>query len=419
MKRFFIKLICCLCLAQVCKAQFNFPLIDSIYMERIKTVQIHPIGRPLENPVIPLGKDKLKISFDDMGADNHYYRYTVIHCDRYWEPSEINYNEYISGFENVLIEGSDFSVATYQPYRHYSFFLPNDEMNLLISGNYLLVVYEEDSGDILFTRRFQVYEPQLKIDIEIVRPVFGNRYRTGQQLEITAYSQNYKIISPQRNLLASIKQNGKWYSGAMLPPRSSMGNTYYWNYPGKPVFDALREFRLIDVRSTDSRKLGIDSIKYIRDTINLYSVFDFPRAGGVYHTLNDLNGLFFIKNEDSNRDSDISSQYVKAHFILKYEHELEKDLYIIGGLTQWNFLPGAKLKYNPTTHQYHTSLYLKQGVYSYLYATKNEKGRPDVSIIEGNDFNTENSYEVFIYYKSIADRYDRLIGYLQYPQVRK
>lgn len=401
--------------------QSNFPMIDSNYMDHIKAVQINPIGRPLQDPVIKLGKDKLIIKFDDLGRDNPYYRYTVIHCNRYWDPSDIKYNEYISGFENVMLEDSKFSRSTYQPYRHYSFTLPNQNMNLLISGNYLLLVYEEDSGDILFTRRFQVYVDRLKVEMDIVRPVFGSRYNSAQQIEFSASSQNFNIINPQNTLTAGVKQNGKWYYGAVLPPRSVIGNTYKWNYPGKPVFNGLREFRLFDARTLDSKKYGIDSILYMRDTIHVYHSLDYSRTGKLHHDLNDLNGQFYIDNQDySNSSSAITSQYVMAHFILKHEVELNSSVYVVSGFTQWNLLPEARMKYNNENNLYTTSMFLKQGVYSYLYATeKDATNRPDFDQLEGNAFNTENSYQIFIYYSSISDRYDRLIGYLNYPQVRR
>ncbi len=418
MKKIIIGILGILLMSQYTIGQINIPMVDSNYVSHIKTVEIRPLGRPVDNPVIPLGKDQLVISFDDLGRNSHYYRYTVIHCDRYWEPSDIDFSEYINGFENVLLARSSFSLSTYQPYRHYEFVFPNKDMKLLISGNYLLVVYEEDSGSILFTRRFQVYENKLKIDFKIVRPVFNNRYRTGQQIELKAYGQNLNIVNPQKNLVAAIAQNGQWYYGAMLPPRNSGGNTFYWNYPDKPVFQGAREFRLMDLRSTDSKKMGIEYIQYLRDTINIYKYIDYPRVGNVSHDLNDLNGQFFIDNEDKRLNPALSSQYVKAHFSLK-NPRIDRDIYVIGDLTQWNFIPEARLKYDEEKGVYHTSLFLKQGIYAYLYAVKSETREPDFSIIEGNDFNTENSYQVFIYYKSISDRYDKLIGYLSYPQVRK
>src|SRR5690554_6195512 len=99
MRKLFILFTSVLLSIQYGYSQAGIPIIDTVYMDHIKTAQIYPVQRPIDHPVIPLGKDQLQISFDDMGEENLYYRYTVIHCDRYWVPSDIDYNEYISGFE--------------------------------------------------------------------------------------------------------------------------------------------------------------------------------------------------------------------------------------------------------------------------------------------------------------------------------
>ena len=42
--------------------------------------------------------------------------------------------------------------------------------------------------------------------------------------------------------------------------------------------------------------------------------------------------------------------------------------YILGELTNWYITPYNKLNYNYEKRAYETTLYLKQGYYSYLYA---------------------------------------------------
>jgi hypothetical protein len=53
---------------------------------------------------------------------------------------------------------------------------------------------------------------------------------------------------------------------------------------------------------------------------------------------------------------------------------------------------------------------LKQGRYEYLYAIKNENGKPDEISLEGCHANTENEYMILIYHKNIQYKYDELIG---------
>ena len=61
----------------------------------------------------------------------------------------------------------------------------------------------------------------------------------------------------------------------------------------------------------------------------------------------------------------------------------------------------SKMGYNPETHQYEKSVLLKQGSYNYQYL---------FVPIEGNFFQTENEYSIYVYYCPMGARYDRLIG---------
>ncbi|MEN9702954.1 MAG: hypothetical protein RLZZ209_380, partial [Bacteroidota bacterium] len=54
----------------------------------------------------------------------------------------------------------------------------------------------------------------------------------------------------------------------------------------------------------------------------------------------------------------------------------------------------------------HTAL-LKQGIYNYQYKSKN----PSNTTLEGNYSQTENIYEILVYFQKPGTRYDSLVGY--------
>jgi len=63
---------------------------------------------------------------------------------------------------------------------------------------------------------------------------------------------------------------------------------------------------------------------------------------------------------------------------------------------------------------------LKQGYYNFMYAFK----APDEDVVkcynlEGSHYETENDYQIFVYYGKIADKYDRLIGYQKFNSASK
>jgi hypothetical protein len=88
-------------------------------------------------------------------------------------------------------------------------------------------------------------------------------------------------------------------------------------------------------------------------------------------------------------------------------------IFLIGLFSGWQLLKNYELHFNSKTSSYETTLYLKQGYYEYLYYfDANEKEDPFESLLlEGNDYETENTYQVFVYYRPFGSRYDEVIGY--------
>jgi hypothetical protein len=90
-----------------------------------------------------------------------------------------------------------------------------------------------------------------------------------------------------------------------------------------------------------------------------------------------------------------------------------KDLYLIGEMTNYGKSDSAKLRFNPAIKAYETTLFLKQGYYDYLYATRDSKdqsGPFSTDLTENNSWETENIYLVLVYYRELGGRYDQLIG---------
>ena len=54
---------------------------------------------------------------------------------------------------------------------------------------------------------------------------------------------------------------------------------------------------------------------------------------------------------------------------------------------------------------------IKQGFTNYMYIVTDAKGKVDgKNAIDGNFYQTENNYNVFVYYRENNERYDRVIG---------
>ena len=65
-------------------------------------------------------------------------------------------------------------------------------------------------------------------------------------------------------------------------------------------------------------------------------------------------------------------------------------------------------------------LSLKQGFYNDIYVLSNDADkRGDETIIEGNHWDTENDYNIFVYHRKIGMYYDQLIGFKKMNSLKK
>jgi hypothetical protein len=70
------------------------------------------------------------------------------------------------------------------------------------------------------------------------------------------------------------------------------------------------------------------------------------------------------------------------------------------------------MDYDNTKGRFYTDQYLKQGVYDYEYIwVPRATGIPDDTTFEGSYFETENDYQVLVYYRRTGARWDELVGY--------
>ena len=391
------------------------PLTDTIYNKNIHTVQIYRDGNELSYPFIELNSsDKMKVCFDDFGTDVKNYYYSLIHCNSDWEPSDILMSEYIDGFYQNKISDYKFSINTLFNYVHYSVVFPNEDCKPRISGNYIIKVYEDrDESKLAFTKRFYITESTAKVEVEILRPEIPKYMLKGQQFKITVNSNVTDFTDLKTEIKVVISQNGMpCRTKSFLSSRLTSGNNLVYDDLDSNIFDGGNEFRNFDIKSIKYQSARIKKIEYngVFNTIQLYP--DEWRTRTRYFFDNDLNGNYYIENSmgvNKNNDAD----YVMVYFELPAKEPLiDGDIYIYGALTDWKCDDSSKMIYNLEKLVYEKKLLLKQGYYNYQYAYKpNNSNEVDLTFAEGNHYETENNYLVFVYYKPFTSRYERLIGF--------
>ncbi len=390
----------------------DYKLEDFVYMPHIKSVKLHHAGLPTSDPIIDLNSQgQLILTFDDILGGDMTYNYKVIHCDKDWNPTDMDELDYVDGFNDEDIDTWFYSQGTQVDYTHYQLAIPNNNMNPLISGNFILLIYEEDTELPVLTRRFMVLENQVIINAQVRRALQANKLKTHQQLELSINHEDFDIYNPQREVYVSVLQNGRWDNRIdNRQPVFVSGDELRFDAMDYFLFNANKEFRFADIRSLRYPGFGVHTIDRQSERIDVLLSLDKSRYYTSYFDYNDLNGKFIIDNQDQN-DDQLSSQYIDLHFTLEDKNPpLENEVYVIGGFTDWQCLTENRLSYDVNYQSYVGSILLKQGYYDYQYVVKDKTGALDYSYYEGNLNETINDYTVLVYLRTFNSRYDRLIG---------
>lgn len=398
-------------------------ITDSIYNNEIHTVQLFREGMELSYPVITINlEDKLRLSFDDFSKDLKNYCYTLVHCNSDWEPTNLSYPEYADGFEQNQITDHAYSTNTLVNYIHYSIVFPNDKCNPRISGNYIIKVFTDfDTSKVVFTRRFYLTETTASINLNTLRPEIPKYMLKFQQFKISLIPNVTGFIDLKNEIKVVISQNGMpCRTMTNLISRLVHDNTLIYDDLDANVFEGGNEFRNFDIKSIKYQSQQIKKIEYSGPYYSIELYLDTWKTKTRYFFDNDLNGNYFIENTlgiDKNNDAD----YVMVHFTLPLKEPLvDGDLFVYGALTDWACNQASKMSYNLETHTYELKLLLKQGYYNYQYAYKPYgSDKIDLIYVEGSNYETENNYLVFVYYKQFSSRYERLIGYRLVNTIKK
>lgn len=395
------------------------------YIEDIGSVQFYSHSADsireqdyLNPAVIGLGSSqKLRLEFDDRKGGFTNLLYRIVHCDKDWYFSNLNEIEYLEGFNDEEIDNFGYSTNTYSEYTHYSLSLPNDDIRWLISGNYMLFIYEEDTLLPVLSRRFIVVEPSVNLRGTISKPQDISNVRSHHELKLSLNHDNFDINLPLNEIYLTVMQNGNTNSAYHnIQGTFTRGNNVHFEaYSLQLVFPALKEFRSCDIRSLKYRSEFVHSIDQNDYNTNVLMDLDKKRADKHFYTEPDANGGFVIENRDF-RFGEVSSEYANVTFSLEAPLPYSEDVYIVGALSNWEAEEKFRMDYDAERGLYTKDVELKQGFYDYMYALLKDDGILAIEDIEGSWYETDNEYQVIVYYRENGSEYDRVldVGVIKY-----
>lgn len=403
-KNYFIVLLACLFFSHS-KAQVQTE-IDPPF--NIKTISFVQSGQNVI-PIFNL-QEGFQLQFDDLYGNEANYYYEIVHCDYNWTPSQLVKSEYIQGFDNQRIQDYENSFNTLQLYSHYRLPFPNKFTQFRVSGNYIIKILNEDR-DVVFSRKFILYEDLVSVPLQIKRARDVRDINYMHNLDFAIKSNSITFVNPLQNVKVMLLQNGEFKQAIYnIKPQYTIGNDLIYKYDKETQFWGGNEFLYFDNKEI---RASVNNINYVqaKDLYEPHLYINKPRGNQVYTYFPDVNGNFVVRNFNT-QNNEIEADYAWVFFTLDAPSYYGKgDIYINGMFNNYALNDENRMDFNQKTGMYEKAIVIKQGFTNYQYVIADKKGKIDhANAIDGNFYQTENNYQVIVYYRGLNERYDKVIG---------
>ena len=389
---------------------------DYVYSPDVRSVQCYlSTGQPnqvFQPPVAPLGQTPaITLEFDVLGTQSQRFTAKLLHCDANWQPSLLTDLQFLNEINEFLVTDYRVGVAGKAPYFHYRLRAPQ----VKLSGNYLLVV-QNTGGAPVVSRRLLVYENQVQVALQPGIVAGGKERFSMQQLDFSVSYGAVDLVNPAVEVKVVLRQNFRWDNAKYnIPPtfvRDADRRLDYQYFNFENAFPGLSEYRYFDIRSIQSVGIGVRHVDVRAQPVTTVELQqEVSRSAQAYNQYQDTNGQRVFESREYG-NGDVNADYADVTFQLKAAQPAPGPVYVFGALTDWQLKDEFRLSYDEAQQLYTGHALLKQGYYNYDFAVAGARGTaPNETYFEGSHYETENQYDLLVYYRPPGTRADLLIGY--------
>lgn len=380
--------------------------------EQIRTVQVIVNDDPLLPPVAKLG-DRVEIGFDELSHEYIRFIYKVEFCNADWSPAtEIFESDYMEGFNGLPIEDYETSFNTTALYTHYRFAFPNEDVRLLLPGNYRVKVYSDERDadkEPVLEACFSLLQPCMSIAGEVLTNTDIDFQQRHHQISYSVNFGGQRVVDPARELRTVVMQNRRWDTAVVnLPPNIQRATGVEWNHRRDLIFDAGSEFHKFEILDVRLNGMNVDRMAWIGEQYHATLFSNAPQRNYTYDS--DVNGGYVIRHT-GDEENDTHCEYLFVHFLLQRPQLLEGDVYVCGLWDNGSPNPECKMTYDEKTGMYECGVFLKQGYYNYQFRQFVD-GVGRTALTEGDFYQTKNEYLILVYHRPQGARFDALVGYV-------
>jgi len=371
--------------------------------EYIQSIIFSKGGNPDSAAIIRLNsRDRIVLKFDELSNTGSQFTAEVVHYDPDWKPTNILPSMYLSKQFSDRFGSGTLSRVNDPSYFHYSYTFPNQNLDISLSGNYMLFIRDASTGKTLFSLPFLVLEPigQLRSRVEEVSG-FGDRFRMFHQVFLEYDYPDTLTRMPHLDLTARIVPNQFWgrMKNANVIDQSQRGQMRF-HHDRNNLFIANYEVRSLNLNLKsgnyfDYRPETVPPIVVLRR-----DVADMDNPGSASRTMR-------FGRPANDRDA----RYAQVFFTLELPKKLEdKDpIFLVGAFNNWQPNVMNQMVYDSSKAWYTGKAFIKEGAWQYKYVKLRGNRIDDVSL--DNVFApSSQEYLGLVYYKDFQFNYYRLVG---------
>lgn len=251
---------------------FSFVSMSSqVYRTEALSSEIHTIevtrnDNWMLSPILELNsQDFVQLSFDRI-SENSFdrLRYKIIHCNMDWKQSSLSDIEYLDGFNDNWIEDYASSTNTTVEYTNFRLTIPNKDVQLKVSGNYVIQVYDGDDAEkVLLNASFSVLDSQIGIVANVSSNTLIDVNKAHQQVSFSLMYNDIKINDPYSDLKVLVRQNDRLDNQKEnVKPSIVQPNKLVYEQNRDLIFEAGNEFRRFDMPSYRYNGLNVMDMAY-------------------------------------------------------------------------------------------------------------------------------------------------------------
>lgn len=373
--------------------------------ETIKSVQLHRSGNASHPPIIHLGSsEKLVLVFDELTDLTGQFRITFTHHDKDWNLSNIPKDWYLENMQELILGGGNRNRLSDPDYFRYSISFPNNQLDFLISGNYMLHVSDFNSGTRLFSLPFFVTENAGEITSWV-----ETSYNAGARYEaidrpFSEFVYPDFIEFPEFDLSFKFVQNQFWGD-------ARQSENYDFSEEDRSQFHLSREngfYANFDFIGLNLNSFSQDNSQIIEWRPGLEPPLAILREDVLNFTADPNTGW---GPTYGNPNSSLDSRYANVRFRFEDGGQFSSNqgVYLVGDFNQWLLSEQNKLEYNESSGYWETTSLIKEGTYTYKYALISEDSGIDDLTLSDTITRQQQEYTSFVYYLDPDYKYHRLL----------